>query len=207
MRILKISQVYYPYLEKGGGAVKVRAIAEHLARNGHKVTVLTADLGPRDGTAEKQEREEPRGTGGVEVVYLRTVGGYRGTTVNPGVVSFCLQRLREFDLAHIYGIYDLLGPAVAHFCRKWGIPYLLEPMGMYRPIVRSLRKKRLFHRLLGRTEVTGTASIVATSDQERLELMEQGLPPDQIVVRRNGLDLNEFDTLPPRGPFRRELGL
>ncbi len=45
MRILKITQAYYPFLEKGGPPVKVRAIARGMARRGHRVTVLTVDLG------------------------------------------------------------------------------------------------------------------------------------------------------------------
>jgi len=41
MRILKVTQSYYPFLEKGSPAVKVRAIARALRRRGHRVTVLT----------------------------------------------------------------------------------------------------------------------------------------------------------------------
>jgi len=54
MRILKVSQTYYPYLNEGGRPVKVRALAEHLARRGHAVTVVTADLGLR----QKEKREQ-----------------------------------------------------------------------------------------------------------------------------------------------------
>ena len=45
MRILSVTQSYYPFLEKGGPTVKVRAMARGLAARGHQVTVLTADLG------------------------------------------------------------------------------------------------------------------------------------------------------------------
>ena len=45
MRILKTVQAYFPFREMGGPVVKVRALARELAESGHKVTVLTADLG------------------------------------------------------------------------------------------------------------------------------------------------------------------
>jgi len=45
LRILKVSQAYEPFLDKGGPAVKVPALARRLAQRGHIVTVLTADLG------------------------------------------------------------------------------------------------------------------------------------------------------------------
>lgn len=200
MRILKVTQAYYPFLEKGGPAVKVRAIAERLAERGHQVTVLTADHG-----SSRETRLERIGE--VEVVYLRSLLAYRSTTLNPGLVSFCRRRLREFDLAHIYGLYDLLGPTVAFFCRMRKVPYLVEPMGMYRPIVRSLHKKRLYHRVVGSAMVEGASSLIATSAQERRELIEEGVPAGKIVVRRNGLDASEFAHLPARGAFRCELRL
>ncbi len=217
MRILKVSQTYYPYLNEGGRPVKVKALAEHLARRGHEVVVVTTDLGNQEPGVRSQKPEvksqKPRAMSHkicsgspVEIHYLRTLARHRTLTLNPGIVPFCLRYLRQFDVVHIYGLYDLLGPTVAWFCRHWGIPYVVEPMGMYRPIVRSLRKKRLYHRLLGRAMIEGAARVIATSEQERHELVEEGLPPEKVVVRRNGLDLSEFVDLPPRGRFRRELG-
>jgi glycosyltransferase involved in cell wall biosynthesis len=80
-------------------------------------------------------------------------------------------------------------------------------MGMYRPIVRSLRKERVFHLLAGRALVAGAARIIATSEQELHELRDEGIPAAKCVVRRNGLDLAAFASLPARGAFRRELGV
>ena len=44
MRILNVSQTYYPYLAEGGRPAKVLAISRALAERGQSVTVLTADL-------------------------------------------------------------------------------------------------------------------------------------------------------------------
>ena len=199
MRILKVTQAYHPFVEKGGPAVKVPAIAERLAKRGHRVTVLTVAHG--SAPAGKQTR------GGVEVIYLRSLVAYRSTTWNAGVRAFCREHLRGFDVVHIYGLYDLLGPTVAFYCRRMGVPYVVEPMGMFRPIVRSLVKKRLYHWLLGGSLVTGAAFLIATSQLEQQELLEEGVAAKKVVVRRNGLDLVEFAELPPRGAFRHELGI
>ena len=123
MKILSVTQSYYPFLEKGGPATKVRAITRALVRRGNQVTVLTADLGfgPREIAAAKVVRD-PEGwrtdLDGVEVIYFRTRCHYRNLTVNPGVVRFCRRRLKEFDIVHMYGLYDTLGPAVGRYCRK-----------------------------------------------------------------------------------------
>ena len=207
MRILKVTQAYYPFLEKGGPTVKVRAIARALRQRGHQVTILTADLGLGAGqfAADPVQRSAwgwQADPDGVETIYLRSLARYRTLTWNPGVFRFCRQRIASFDVAHIYGLYDLLGPAAAHFCRRRGIPYVVEPMGMFRPIVRSLRLKRLYHRLLGDAMLRGARRIVATAEQERRELAEGGLPPQKVIVRRNGIEVPE--QLPAAGTFRGE---
>jgi glycosyltransferase involved in cell wall biosynthesis len=199
LRLLQVTQVYPPYHPAGGQAVKVQAIARQLGLRGHRVTVLTAEHG-KIGV--------PRYLRDVhEVVYLPSALRHRTLTVNPASVAFCRRRLREFEVVHIYGVYDLLGPTVAAFCRRLNIPYVLEPLGMFRPIIRSLPWKRLYHGILGRRLVEGAARVIATSQIEREELVGEGVPDEKIVVRRNGVDLVEMDRLPARGTFRRELGL
>ena len=45
MRVLMAVQSYFPFQDRGGPVVKVRALARGLARRQHQVTVVTADLG------------------------------------------------------------------------------------------------------------------------------------------------------------------
>jgi glycosyltransferase involved in cell wall biosynthesis len=207
MRVLSVVQFYFPFQDRGGPVVKVPSLARGLAKRGHQVTVLTADLGLEgvNGFAGKAERcrwgwrwEDD----GVEAIYLPTRGHYRAATLNPGVVGYCAASLRSFDVVHVYGLYDLLGPAAAYFCRRQGVPYVVEPMGMYRPIDRSLRLKRLWHSVIGKELVGGATRVVATSDIERLQLLEGGIPESKVVVRYNGIDLSLFTSPPPRGTFR-----
>src|SRR5580692_12266320 len=121
------------------------------------------------------------------------------------MMDFARDHLHSFDLVHIYGFYDLLGPVVAFFCRRHGIPYVIEPLGMYRPIARSLRLKRMFHRFVGSNLVRGARFLIATSEQERKELVDGGVKDSCVVVRRNGIEVPE--NLPKRGTFRRQWGI
>lgn len=216
MRILKTTQTYYPYLSKGGPPAKVKGIATALVRRGHEVTVLTADLGETDdGDAGRQWRHErTKGewgwewqAAGVKAIYLKTLTNYRATTISPRVLPFSMRQVADFDVVHVYGLYDLLGSVVARFCRRRGIPYVLEPLGMFQPKVRSLQKKRLYHALIGDALFRGAAVLIATSEHERQELIRGGIAVEKIVLRRNGLDLNEFTSLPARGALRDQLGV
>ena len=274
MRILKVTQTYFPYLNLGGPPAKVRAIARALVERGHEVTVLTADRGGELGISDfglrnanlgteginqrsevggrrskseeekaegsrqkvesndqnagvriqKSEEGTDRGSGsqdandswnrkatrwgweandhGVETVYLRTLQNYRATTINPNILRFCAKRLGDYDVVHIYGLYDLLGTVAGWFCRRRGIPYVLEPLGMFGPKVRSGRKKNLYRKLTGNALFNGAQVVVATSETERAELIGGGMDESKILMRRNGINLDDFRALPPRGAVR-----
>jgi len=205
MRLLHVTQSYYPFLDMGGPTVKVRALARGLASSGHPVTVLSADLG-FDRAKQEIVHAVPGRWGfqatedGVEAIYLRTRARYRSLTWNPGVAAFCTERLAGFDLTHIYGLYDLLGPHVAGACRRIAQPYVVEPMGMFLPIVRNIGMKRLYHRVLGNRLLAGASRVIATAEQERQEFLEGGIADSTIVVRRNGIEIPE--KFPSAGLFR-----
>ncbi len=128
-----------------------------------------------------------------------------GFTIEPSVGillwdGFCAHALVTSTLFIFLGLYDLLGFRVAAECRKHNIPYVVEPIGMFVPIVRNLPLKHVYHRLFGRELLAGAAAIIATADQEKAELIAGGISKDKIVVRRNGVDVPA--SLPPRGAFR-----
>lgn len=207
MRVLKTVQSYYPFQDRGGPVVKVRALARSLAHRGHRISVLTADLGLNDRSWDSLHIENcPWGwrseEDGVEAIYLPTVGHFRALTINPGLMKFCSASLKQYDVVHFYGLYDLLGPAVSYFCRRSGIPYVIEPMGMYRPIDRSFRLKRMWHRLLGASYVKNAEKIVATSEMEQQGLFEEGVPREKIVIRYNGVEVDRSVGAYSRGNFR-----
>jgi glycosyltransferase involved in cell wall biosynthesis len=213
MRILSVTQSYAPFYEFGGPPVKVEALANGLAQRGHSVTVLSADWGyekRREGDpAEVTRRRSPFGwtreANGVQSIYLPTWFRYRALTWNPAVGRFSRARLGQFDVVHIFGLYDLLGPAVARACRKQQIPYVIEPIGMFVPIVRSIALKRVYHALWGRRMLAGAGAVVATSEQEVRELAGRGIPVEKLVLRRNGVMVPR--ELPARGRFRAKHGL
>ena len=211
MRILKVTQAYHPFLDRGGPAVKVPSIARCLVQLGHQVTVITADLGlsPEQvwsAAAIRQEDGWRSELDGVETIYLSTRYHYRNLTVNPGVIRFCKYRLKQFDLVHIYGLYDMLGPIVANYCRRYEIPYVVEPLGMTRPIDRGFLLKKMWSRLTN-GYLAKASRMIATSEQEKDELLADGFSSGQVLLRFNGIDLQDFRQLPTAGVFRNKLGL
>jgi glycosyltransferase involved in cell wall biosynthesis len=213
MRILNVTETYAPFLEFGGPPVKVRALSEGLARRGHQVTVLTADWGLEKRlqtqgekmTAERSPFGWRRNENGVQTIYIPTWLRYRNVSWNPAVKRYCRARLQNFDVVHIFGLYDLLGPAVAAASRKRGLPYVLEPIGMFKPIVRNLWLKRMYHAVWGKRLLEGASAVIATSEQEAEELVAGGLPRTKVVLRRNGVEVPA--SWPERGTFRKAHGI
>jgi len=212
VRILNVAQTYYPYLAEGGRPAKVRALSRKLVARGHAVTVLTANLGLSEwcngGLFYQETAIGIESTDdGVKAIYLPTLTRYRVLTLNPNVIRFCRAYLAGFDVVHFYGIYDLLGPIVSYFCRRKGIPYVIEPMGMYRPIDRNIPIKKCWHHTVGRTFWRGAAQIIATSELEQEDLVQDGVPQKRIAMRYNGIDCEPNGSISTRGGFRSKWGI
>jgi glycosyltransferase involved in cell wall biosynthesis len=210
MRILMVSQTYFPFQAAGGPPTKIRAIAKRLVAHGHRVTVLTTDMGFGKSNGPPKPPGQNRWgwhseEDGIEAIYLRTQARYRALTINPGLKSYCDECLHSFDIVHIYGLYDFLGIAVASRCLRHPISYVIEPIGMFRPIVRNLWLKRAYHFLGGKRLVRKASCVIATSEREKRELIAGGVVESKIIIRRNGVEVPE--SLPLPGGFRKKIGV
>lgn len=200
MRILTVTRCFYPALSNGGGAFTSFAIAKQLVERGHEITVYTSNL--LDPERKMSERTEAKTVAGIRVVYFNTALRYRWDGFQPDVFEH-LDDLRRFDVIHVCGFRDFLSTVVCGFAPRSGVPYVIEPMGMLVPIVRSLRKKMLYDRLVGRRLIERASRVIVTSDQEAQEAIAWGVAEEKLFLRRNGVDVSEFEALPPPGGFRR----
>jgi glycosyltransferase involved in cell wall biosynthesis len=180
LRILFTVPAYWPAVAYGGPVWITRELAEELAARGHGVDVLTTSLVDLERGLSLRTRTHE--LGGVRVHYLATPVRYRWMGV-PASLPLVLRRLGRPDIAHLIGYRDPLGMGVATWCRLRGIPYLLEPMGMYRPRVRKQRLKRVLDPLLPQRIARAAALVMTDSELERDDLVEAGLPHDRLAVR------------------------
>jgi glycosyltransferase involved in cell wall biosynthesis len=181
LRVLLATPAYWPAVSFGGAIWVARELCEALAERGHAVEVVTTSLVDLErGTSVRTRTEE---IGGVCVHYLATPVRYRWMGVTPSLPT-TLARLGRPDVAHVIGFRDPIGTGVAAWCRLRKIPYLLEPIGMFRPRLRKLRLKHALDSLLAPL-VRGAALVVATSELERRDLVEAGVHPKRIAVRPN----------------------
>src|SRR5207245_10745578 len=123
-------------------------------------------------TAERSPFGWRRNENGVQAIYIPTWLRYRSVSWNPAVKRYCRARLQNFDVVHIFGLYDLLGPAVAASRRKRSVPYVLEPIGMFVAIVRSLWLERTYDASWGGRLLGGASAVIVHSTQESADLAD-----------------------------------
>lgn len=111
------------------------------------------------------------------------------------------------DVVHVIGYRDPVGTAASYFARRQGIPFLLEPVGMYGKKLRSHRLKDGFQKAFGDKLMATASRVVATSRIEQRDLIDAGVAGSKIVIRPNGVEVADLLPLPQRGNFRSAHGM
>jgi glycosyltransferase involved in cell wall biosynthesis len=200
MRILIVTPYYPPYLRFGGPAFQIPEMVSELTERGHAITVFTP-LYPEE---EKEPEGENVFQGREDRIYLPVLWRYRSVTVHGKGISLLLKRVPSSDLIHIFGLYNFLGPAVAFFARRHKVPYIVEPMGMIKPVVRKIFLKKVFRKVVERPMLKKADLFIATSFMEKEEMVSEGIPEEKIVVRTIGVPVHPLSSLPSREEFREE---
>ena len=180
-----------------------RELNEGMVAKGHSVEVLTTAL--QDIDSGLSVRTTSADVGGVHVHYLATPVRYRWMGVTPSAPLW-LRRIDVPDVAHIFGFRDPVGTTVAAWCRMRGVPYVLEPLGMFMPRVRKVQAKRVLDKTLLHWLPSHAGAIVVTSDHERRQVVASGAPPEKVIVRGNGFPAPS-PTRTPTGALRRAIGI
>ena len=181
-RILFATPAYWPAHAFGGPVVVARELVSRLVARGHDVEVVTTtlrDVGERPSRTTTKETVD-----GAKVTYLGTPLRYRWMGVTP-TLPLALRRLPRPTLTHVIGFRDPLGTVVAAWCRARRIPYVFEPVGMFRPRLRKVRLKRAVDATLVRGVATGARLVIVSSPREQDDVVACGVDPERVRLRGN----------------------
>jgi glycosyltransferase involved in cell wall biosynthesis len=182
LRILFASPAYWPAHAFGGPVVVARELVTRLVRDGHEVDVVTtalSDIGERPSRRTRIEQLD-----GATVTYLATPVRYRWMGITPTLPAYLARRARP-DVAHLMGFRDPVTTAVAAWCRLRSVPYVFEPVGMFRPRLRKVVLKRAFDATIARGVAGGARLVVVSSDRERDDVVACGVDPARVRLRGN----------------------
>jgi glycosyltransferase involved in cell wall biosynthesis len=203
MRILLATPAYWPAIAFGGPIWAVKELSESLVRQGHDVDVVTTSLRTILTAPASRLHSGTETIGGVRVHYLATPLRYRWMGITP-TLPRQLGLCGRPDIVHLFGYRDFVTTTTSWWARRRGVPYVLEPLGMYSPGYRNVPLKRAFDSLLGRPVARAAAFLVAVSELERDRLVAAGTPAERVRIRPNGFPAPS--DLEPTDGLRRRIG-
>jgi glycosyltransferase involved in cell wall biosynthesis len=193
LRILQVIEFFTPQM---GGSVQVAyQAARHLARKGHHIVICTSDFGKDDARFP----ETP-----FEIIRFRSLLKRWKFYITPGLIPWARKHLREFDIIHLHNVRTFQNAVLAAQARKIGIPYILSAHGSLPHLNNHQAVKRASDILFGHRLVQEANQLIAVSEVEVNQYLEAGISKEKISIIHNGLDLDEFISLPERGTFRQK---
>lgn len=163
MRVLHVTMGLSP--QSGGPTRSVKGLCRSLSMHGIDVTLLVI--------SGHHEFERPCG---VRIVY--------------GVPNNVKEMIKEFDLVHLHGLWNLDLHRVSMSCREKRIRYLVSPRGMLDPWALSVKKwkKKVAMWLYQREDLKGADAFHATADKEARHIRLCGFK-QPIIVAPNGVEV------------------
>ena len=196
MKILHVIQTLDP--AAGGPPVVAACLAAAQAGLGNSVAIL----------ANQSEPERQRGNtilagaraltdGGVRTIPAPTVS-LLSAIASGRVVRDLRSIIRDYDILHLHGVWDPLLYAAARAARAEGKPYVIAPHGMLDPwsLAQSRWKKKLALALGWRAMLDRAAALHLLNADEQKLAAALGITAPGVVIA-NGVNLEEFDDLPP----------
>jgi glycosyltransferase involved in cell wall biosynthesis len=169
-------------MRHGGPPKAAQELCRELARLGHEVTIYTTNL---DGNQRLDIAvDQPiRGEDGVVRWYFATQrSGLYGVSMS--LIRALRSTIRNFDVVHIHTLYRFTSTVAAHYCRSYGVPYILRPHGTLDPFLyyRHRSRKRVYEALFETRNLKGAAAVHFTANEEMRLAQSLGLEFRGVVV-------------------------
>ncbi len=210
MKICYVTLGFLPAIKLGGPVQNAFHLTRNLVQRGNQVTVVCTNLASRN---EKLFSGTQHSTcDGVDVIYFNTAKLFPlglhsfGLFVSPGMIRFFRENLRDFDAVHIDGYRDFPSLVASYYCRKHGVPYVIQPRGSMARTSSSLVAKRTFDFFLGNRMLSAARLFIASSRQEEASFRTIVPSGKETLEINDGLEVSDFTDLPEPGAFRRAHG-
>lgn len=185
----------------GGPTTSARSLCKGLANRGVKSTILSCSTGDI-----ARDQKNASAFAGANFIWSQPL--IKRFYWNPLLSKKIVESICEFDLLHVYGVFNGLAAHACRAARESNTAYILEPFGTLSPycLSKSSLKKKISLAIEERKNIEQASAIRFTSKAEWKRAAEN------FQVRRGfvapiGIDWSEFKTLPARGAFRKKFQL
>jgi glycosyltransferase involved in cell wall biosynthesis len=148
----------------GGPATAIVPMCRALMQEGVEVLLLSTTA----GLPAEMVRGEVLDHKGVPAIFFQSQLGESFKYSRP-LSSWLRSNIHNFGLAHIHAVFNHSSVAAAHVCKKFGVPYVVRPLGTLDPwsMTQKSLRKRLFWQVSGRGIMGGAAAVHYTSEAEK----------------------------------------
>lgn len=180
----------------GGPVNALVGLALAQRRQGIDVTVVTGDHGAVESRAGDLE------SAAIDVVRLPGAASRVWPASRPA--TRLVAAISAADVVHIHGVWERLLFAAAAVASAARVPYVVRTCGMLDEwaLARKPLKKRLYIAWRLRGMLERAAAIHCTSRMEAESTGKLRVRFQRMIDEPNGVAVEEFERLPPRGGFR-----
>lgn len=207
MKILQVSQSFYPCFDSGGVPRVAYEISKELIAMGHEVTVYTTNSCIEINANNKH----PQKLENMTIYYFKNLSRRlrsKFQIANPYYIPFIARKeIKNYDIIHIHEHRTILAVIVHYYAKKNNVPYIIQSHGSVMPFYQKTLLKKLFDRLWGYNILHDASKVIAVTNTELEQYKKMGVDEKKIVVLPNGIDLSILDHLPDKGKFRRKYSI
>ncbi len=201
MRILHVIPYFMPRF--GGPYSVVDSLTKNLAKT-HNVTIYTTAAADRTHDLSRSIIE--KWMDGRKILFFPRILRLSEFSISPTFAQYLRIHASEYDVIHVNSWRQFQDAVVAYLAPKHGLRYVLQPHGTLLPLGKRLRKG-IFDSTFGRTVIKNSSRVIAVGAYESKQFSEFGVPIEKIAIVPNGIDVHEFERLPPYGAFRERCGI
>ena len=206
MRILHIIPYFYPAWAYGGTCRAAWELARALVRKQQQVIVYTTDA--LDAHARAKLPLEV--VDGVEIHRVRNLSNYLawGRAFLPlGFGRQLRASLSHADVAHLHEFRSYQNSVALPLMEKMDVPFVLTAQGGLPRIMGRHSLKVLYDQMVGQRILRNAARLHALNEMEREQFIDLGVEPERVAILPNGVDLEQYRSLPPVNGFRARFGI
>jgi glycosyltransferase involved in cell wall biosynthesis len=112
------------------------------------------------------------------------------------------RELRRVDVVHLHEFRSYQNFIALPHLARLGIPYVLTAQGGMPRIMGRLALKSIYDRLAGQRILRHACRLHALNELEKEQFLGLGVKPERIAILPNGVDLDEYRSLPAANGFR-----
>ena len=206
MRILHIIPYFYPAWAYGGTCRAAWELARALVRKKQQVVVYTTDA------QDAHSRAAPpfEVVDGVEIYRVRNLSNnlaWERAFFPLGFGRHLREELGRADVAHLHEFRSYQNAVALSLMEKMNVPFVLTAQGGLPRIMGRDGLKILYDKMFGQRILRNATRLHALNVMEQEQFVALGVDPERVSILPNGVDLEQYLSLPPINGFRVRFGI